>query len=390
MLTRFVPSVAPAREAVGGEPAAIEDVRCVVRLRGAGGIREHIVGTDAHGNVVVTGDRGRLGQRARGELAFHDTATSGRVLEMDTDALYIFDLQTMEMLPDAPGPNDALYVYGVLYGPYPEYVDAPVVPVEGQLTVTRADLLGGLVDGAAMAFAYPPDEHGSRCVHAMLPGERGDAIETGRGVILGLPLVPTWLPECPLSNDVVVAQLIYDVLSALRADLGVTQPLPVPNRAALEAELIAQGWTIEGDEATRAKKGFMASLRGSEKKQLPRQGTLDELVAEARAVLSRMSGVPTPEAQALRRRMQRMQTAPVSPKIPVAAAPPPSLPARAQPVPKVRTDKSEWMKDFVDAHRAPSRPAPRVSTPARAVSHKATPAWMEDFAPAKPSDDSDE
>jgi hypothetical protein len=167
--------------------------------------------------------------------------------------------------------------------------------------------------------------------------------------------------------------------------------LPVPNRAALEAELISQGWTIEGDEATRAKKGFMASLRGSDKKHLPRQGTLDELVAEARVVLDRMSGVPTPEAQALRRRMQRTQTAAVSAKIPVAAAPPPQpLPARAQPVPKVRTEKSEWMKDFVDAHRAPSRPAPRVSSPARAVSHKATPAWMEDFAPDKPNDDSDE
>src|SRR6185503_12336760 len=75
VLTRFVPSVAPAREAVGGEPAAIDDVRCVVRARGAGGIRELVIGTDAHGDVIVTGDRGRLGQRARGELAFHETAS---------------------------------------------------------------------------------------------------------------------------------------------------------------------------------------------------------------------------------------------------------------------------------------------------------------------------
>ncbi|HUS28331.1 MAG TPA: hypothetical protein VMZ53_07475 [Kofleriaceae bacterium] len=381
MLTRFVPSVAPAREPVGGEPAAIEDVRCVARVRGAGGIRELVVGTDANGNVIVTADRGRLGQRARGELAFHETAASGRVLELDTDALYIFDLQTMEMLPDAPGPNDALYVYGLMYGPYPEFADAEVVAVEGQLTVTRADFLGGLVDGVATTFVYPPDAHGSRCVHALLPGERADVIDTGKGVILALPLVPTWLPECPLSNDLVVAQLVYDVLVALRADLGVTQQLPVPNRAALEAELVAQGWTIEGDEATRGKKGLLGALRG-EKKQLPRQGTLDELVAEARAALSRMSNVPTPEAHALRRRMQRMQPAQVSPKIPAPVVQPP-LPPRAQPVPKVKTDKSEWMKDFVDAHRSPSRPTPRVSAPARAVSHKATPAWMEDFAPTK-------
>ncbi|HTL37033.1 MAG TPA: hypothetical protein VL326_28055 [Kofleriaceae bacterium] len=364
----------------------------MVRLRGVGGVRELIVGTDAHNNVIVTGDdRMRLGQRARREVAFHETASDAR-LELDTDALYIFDLQTIEMLPDAPGPNDALYVYGLLYGPYPDNVDVAVVAVEGQLTITRADLLGGLVDGALISFAYPPDAHGSRFVHALLPGERADVIDTGKGVILALPLVPTWLPECPLSNDLVVAQLVYDVLSALRADLGVKQPLPVPNRAALEAELVAQGWTIDParDEAVRAKKGFMSSLRGSEKKHLPRQGTLDELIEEARAALARMPNVPTPEAVALWRRKQRSttQTSQASPKIPAPVRlPAEPLPPRTQPTPKLRTEKSEWMKDFVDAHRAPSRPAPRVSTPARAVSHKATPAWMEDFAPAKPDDD---
>jgi hypothetical protein len=397
VLTRFVPSVVQERERehAPGDAAAIEDVRCIARVRGGGGIRELVIGTDAAGNVIVTGERDKLGPRARGEIAFHETASSGRRLELDTDALFIFDLQTMEMLPDAPGPNDALYVYGLVYGPYPAHADVPVLPVEGQLTVTRADLLGGLVDGMATAFAYPPDVHGSRFVHALLPGERADVIESGNGVILALPLVPTWLPECPVANDVVVAQLIYDVLNALRVDLGVaagTPPLPVPNRAALEAELLAQGWTIEGDVAERAKKGLLSALRGSEKRRLPRQGTLDELVTEARAALGKMPNVPTPEAIALRRRMQRMQPMAVggTPRIPMsvpstpapAAAP---LPARA-PVPKVRADRSEWMKDFVDAHRSPSRPTPRVSTPARAVSHRATPAWMDDFAGAEPRD----
>lgn len=274
VLTRFVPSGAPPREAVGGEPAAIEDVRCVARVRGDGGVRELVIGTDAHGNVVVTNDRGRLGQRARGELAYHDTATSGRTLELHAEPIYIFDLQTVEMLPDAPGPNDPLRVHGVMYGPYSEYDDGAVVPVEGQLTVTRADLLGGLVDGMATAFAYSPDEHGSRCVHALLPGECADVIDTGKGVILALPLAPTWMPDCPLSNDLVVAQLVHDVLGALRADLGVTP----------------------------AKHGFMSFLRGHGKKKLPEQGTLDELVEAARAALARMAEAPTPEAVALSRR----------------------------------------------------------------------------------------
>jgi hypothetical protein len=38
------------------------------------------------------------------------------------------------------------------------------------------------------------------------------------------------------------------------------------------------------------------------------------------------------------------------------------------------------MKDFVDAHRAPGKPAPRVVAPSRAVTAKKTPAWMDDFA----------
>src|SRR5689334_4305837 len=100
-------------------------------------MRELIVGTDANGGIVVTAERERLGQRARGELAFHEAA-SGRVLGLDTDTLYVFDLQAIEVLPDAPGPNGALYVYGLMYGPYPAHADMPVVAVEGQLTVTRA------------------------------------------------------------------------------------------------------------------------------------------------------------------------------------------------------------------------------------------------------------
>jgi hypothetical protein len=39
------------------------------------------------------------------------------------------------------------------------------------------------------------------------------------------------------------------------------------------------------------------------------------------------------------------------------------------------------MKDFVDAHRAPGKPAPRVVSPSRAVAPKKQgPAWMDDFA----------
>lgn len=375
-LARFIPSVSSATPIA--PPEAIENIRAVVQL----GSGTQIVATDANGRVIVTTDRDALPQRARAQLAYHEVASAGRALELNAQELYIFDLQTIEMLPDAPGLNDALYVYGLMYAPRAK------APVEGQLTVTRADLLGALVDGVQNAFLYPPDAHGSRAAHALLPGDRADVLALGRGIILALPLAPTWLPECPLSNDLVAAQLLYDVLAALRRELGVKDPLPVPSRATIEAELVAQGWKIEGDEAVRAKStGLLGALRGSEKKRLPRQGTLDELVAEARAVLANLPGVPTAEAVALRARIGGSQRI----KIPITPAPV-QLPPATQPRPRVESDRGAWMKDFVDAHRAPSRPPPRVSTPARAISKDATPPWMEDFAePATPGEhDEDE
>jgi hypothetical protein len=393
MLSRFVASTGSPRGPVVDDPTTIEDVRCVVRLPGG---REVVIATELGGGVRVLGDRGRLAQRARTQLSFHDVA-SGHVLELDADELHVFDLHTVEMLPDAPGVNDALYLYGAMRGPYPAKLDAPVASVDGQLTVTRADLLGGLVDGVAKAFRYAPEPHGSRCVCALLPGERADVIDTGRGIVLALPLAPGWLLDCPVPNDLIVAQMLYDVLSAMRTEprIGLDDALPVPDRASYEQTLVAAGWRIEGDEAVRAKgRGIFGSLlKGDERRKLPRQGTLEELVAEAAAVLSRMPDVPTAEARSLRHRVAHatgralplvsspIRAVPVSPAaavLPSHAAPPVATAAVAA-RPRVATDRSEWMKDFVDAHRSPSRPAPRLSTPARAVAPAAQPTWMDDF-----------
>jgi hypothetical protein len=221
-------------------------------------------------------------------------------------------------------------------------------------------------------------------------------IDGGRGIVVALPLVPSWLLEIPQSNDLVVAQLLYDVLVPLRAELGESEALPVPNRAAVEQELVSQGWRIEGDEAVRPKgSGLIGSLR-SEKKPLPRQGSVEELAAIAKAALAKLTAsgwAPTPEARAIARRTEKRSApipASVSAPIPQPTpAPAPVVPPRAVPRPRVTAaDRTEWMKDFVDAHRAPARPTPRVSTPARAVSKTATPEWMKDFEdPVKPDDE---
>jgi hypothetical protein len=408
MLTRFVASAGSRRDPIADDPATVEDVRCLVRLRGSRGERELVIATELGGGIRVFGDRDRLPHRARAQLAFHEVA-SGRVLELDADELHVLDLQTLELLPDAPGPNDALYLYGAMRGPYPAVLGEPAAAVDGQLTVTRADLLGGLIDGVGHAFAYAPDAHGARCVHALLPGARAAEIDRGHGIVLALPLVPGWLLDGAVPNDLVVAQILHDVLGALRADLGTqadAAPLPVPSRAALERRLVAAGWRIEGDEAVRAKRrGILGSLlKGEDRWALPRQGTLDELVAEAKAVLARVPDVPTAEAVALRRRSARPASAPgpvatvptvavagiphvvaaIAPPGPAASAPGPSAPR-----PRVATERTEWMKDFVEAHRSPARPPPRLATPARAISPAAIPPWMADFDEPDPPSDPD-
>lgn len=372
----------------------IEEVVAEVRL----GAVEMIVGVDGGGRLraIEASARRALPSRAQSQLAFHEVA-SDRTVAVDAGELYLFDLQMVELLRDAPGLNDPLYLYGTLRGPYPGALDTETVAVEGQLTVSRGDLLAALIDGVDRAFFYERSESGARCVHALLAGETTDVIDSGRGLILAFPLAPTSLMG-GFANDLIVAQIFHDVLVAMRAELGVTGPMPIPNRKALEDKLEADGWTIEGDTATRQPggRGVVAAILGrSERRGLPRQATLEEYVAEATAMLARI-GAPTPTTAALRRRTAHRAEARVIPRPIVPDPPPPPVPV-STPRPRVETPASEWIQDFVDAHRAPGRPAPELRRPARAVAPgpERDPDWMDDFgdapeaepAPNKPAPD---
>jgi hypothetical protein len=400
MLSRFVPSPTSSPQPCVDDVALVEDVRCLVRLRGSRGSHDLIVGSQADNELtVVEHDRARLSQRVQAQLAFHEVAAA-RMLTLDVAELWVFDLQVLELLMDAPGLDDPMYLYGKLRGPYPASASGSMT-IEGQLTVTRSDLLRALIEGTEHAFMYRPDSSGSRCVHALLPGERADLIDDGHGVVVALPLAPVWSLESSAANDRVVAQLFYDVLCALNKELGEPDELPVPSRANVAAELEAQGWTVEGDVATRTtRSGLLGTLLpDKQKKQLPREGKLEEYVAAARAALGKI-GTPSRESLALRRRCEQAPSALRTPNVPKSAEPPAptetSLPR--QPRPQVAASPTDWMKDFVHQHEAPGKPKPRVVAPARVVGaqigKRAAPAWMEDFAPApagpKENDDDDE
>src|SRR5262245_1927384 len=116
------------------DPALIDDVVAVIRLDGRPGRRELVIGTDLGGRlrVIDASARRALPARAQAQLASHEVASS-RTLTLDASELYLFDLQMVELLRDAPGLGDPLYLYGALRGPYPAALDAETGAVDGQL-----------------------------------------------------------------------------------------------------------------------------------------------------------------------------------------------------------------------------------------------------------------
>jgi len=377
--------------------------------------REWLVATDALGNLLALPDESRdqFPETVQAELAFHEICARPAKRLLAAVDFFLFYVQLLEQPAEAPGLNDPVYLYGTLFGPYPA-AGAPPPGVEGQLTATRADLLDGLVRGAAHAFCYarPSGDDGPalRCLHLMLPGDREAETRGGSGVVLAYPLLPPQLILNEVANEIVVSQLLYDTLSAFAEDLAREQidhplrgkTLPVPSRLALEDQLRAQGYDIRGDAAARKVEagegfqGFLASVFGSlmgEELALPPEGAVDDFLGLARLTLDALPGWPSPRAAALRSLVRAAPPEAYRPaarprpsppvRIPAASAPavPPPAPERAAtPAAAGRREPPAWMQDFIVAHQRPGAPPPRVTPTAPSPPAAAGPEWMTDFS----------
>jgi hypothetical protein len=374
-------------------PGDIRDVLAIVTLHTEGATRELVIGLD-EGRVIRVVATRELPSRARAQLAHHERVRPR--IDIHADELYVMDVQAVERLPDAPGADDPLFLYGVLRGPYPDALLDGVYGIEGQLATARGPLLDGLAFGIQRSFVYEVGHCGTSCTHAALPVD----IDASGSVVLAFPLVPMGDDG---SNELVAAQLIHEVLGALRTDLGddlASDPVPVPNRAQYERDLVAAGWTIRGDTAIhRGGKSRFASLFAPARKQkLPRQIALADYVPLVAAQLARLPGWPEPERRALHHKLGL--TAPERPRAPrpapqgsfeVRGAPAPPAPRNQQSKKKKTKRKNrtvatgltaprreEWIKDLVDEHAEPGRPKPRVARPARAAG-ASIPGWMLDY-----------
>jgi hypothetical protein len=386
--------------------------------------RELAVAVDCLGNLqaLPLDDFDTLPDRARTELAYHEMSGGGQRRLLEATEFFLFRPDLLEQPAGTPGWNDPVYLYGALYGPWPATDRKQATGIEGQLTITRGDLLEGLVRGAGHAFRYAGSAGGgaggvkdARCFHLLLPGDREEEIRRGSGIVLAYPLLPAELILTDVSNEFVVSQLLYDILIALKEDLEreqIVHPLrstvlPVPSRMTLERQLMAQGYEIKGGAAVKKAEagggfqGLLATVFGplmSDRLELPPEGEADDFLHLAGSALNTLPGWPSPRIVALRscvkpapaeayRNALRRRAA----EAPQIRIPQPSLIQRHTQVRPVRpiNEPPDWMQDFITAHREPGAPAPRLTSTAELNRKSASSAesgaqeldWMKDFAP---------
>lgn len=385
--------------------------------------REWVVTIDSAGYLKATdGEKlGALPTEVQQDLAFNEVIGTAASRTLDSSHVYLFYLEALEQPPETPGLNDPVYLYGILYGPYPSSSNESARGIEGQLTVNRIDMLAGLVDSAKFAFNYQSVISGTqtqRCFNLLLPGDREEEIAQGKGLVMAYPLMPAEVVMGEPWNEIVVSGLIFDLLSALKEDLEkekINHPLrnttiPVPNRAWVEQQLESNGWSVKGNTATRlpgANAGIpkmMSYALGTlikDKMTIPPQGSIDDYIALAESTIKHLPGFPPTRLKALRNRVRavsaearaqgsRSKSAPSSPaRLPTGQAFPPQM--GNAPAPR----KADWMQDFINKHRSSGAAETRLtmmSGLARTAQAKpaqnttktdskliAKPDWMSDF-----------
>ena len=406
----FVPHAASAAEPVRSDASEMIHVVDAFRLEAPHLLeQEWVVGIDAVGNVhvVPASDRELLPASTRAQLTHHEVASGRTPRRIASAELYFFAVELVEHPANAEGFNDPVYLYGHLSGPWPG--DAPM-RVPGQLTVTRGDVLAGLVHGAADAFHYvqtPESPAAPRGYHALLPGDRPERLAEGRGLVLAWPAVPPELQVGNASNGPMVARILHDVLTQLQEDArahGGPAPLagmelPVPSRAMAIADLEMRGYEVKGDMAIlrRNHPGLltrMAEWLRAEKVKLPAEAGAPGFLEVARQALTALPGWPNETERVLRALVRAGGGAPIAKGTPLPMAVAPvarrPLPPREPPKPP-RPD--DWMRDFLDAHAAahPGGAQPKLTraksaaTPPPAPAKPGKPTWMADFGGATPA-----
>jgi hypothetical protein len=362
--------------------ALLGDVLDAFRWTAAGKTADVAVVRDLAGGLQLRG-LDALSTSAKAAISHHELASAG-LRTVAAEGLWLLDAEAMEQVPDTPGANDPIYLRGRISGPW----GPGAVRASGRLALTRADLLAGIVEEEPHAFrlAQAPSNGGTaaRCLHAAVPGGRAGDIARGEAYILAYPLVPFELQPSDAANEAFIAQLIHDVLGALRTDLKgarsahwlTREVLPVPSRADLVDQLAREGWEIRGNTAVHRVvprggfTGFLSMALGSDydrKIALPPEASPAAFMALAARMVASFPGFPDERAQAMTRRvgagpaMRFTQPITIPPQSTPASldrrlAASPAFPARPA------GEREDWEREFERAFAEPGAPPGRRVT----------------------------
>lgn len=405
----FVPHAASPAEPVSSDPSSVVHAMDAFRLEtGHPGEQEWLVCTDIEGNVLAlpASEREHLPPSTRAQLTHHEVASGRTPRRLAASEFFVFLVELVEHPADAEGVNDPVYLYGTLVGPWP---GPSPMRIPGQLTVSRGDVLSGLVQGAIDAFHYvqdPESRVAPRSYHALLPGDRPERLAQGQGLVLAYPAVPAELQTHNAANHTLVASILHDVLTQLQENAReqggpkalAELELPVPSRAMAIADLEMRGYEVKGDVAVlrRNHPGLVnriAEWLRAEKVKVPPEASASEFLEIARRALDALPGWPSDTERTLRALVRPGNaTAPRPGIIPPMAASPSDPVQRQLPPrpPQAPTRPSDWMQDFLDAHSRPGGAKPKISgSRAKPPPRPAAPApkqtsssseWMNDFA----------
>jgi hypothetical protein len=174
--------------------------------------------------------------------------------------LFIGTFAAMEQLAATEGLNDSVTVFCQAQALI-QMDGQPTVEAtnqDGHCTIGRLDLLWAYSQSLAARFAMPGSEP-AWAYHLLVPLAPAPQISQGGGLGLLYPVLdPAHFHN--LDTGTILLRIGYELLLHLQHDLAAVQPdhpfavqaLPVPSRQRLEAELVADGYQVQGDLAFRS------------------------------------------------------------------------------------------------------------------------------------------
>jgi len=365
-------------------------------LGGARTPRRVVVARDLTGELHVVDEDGPAGlpDALRRDIGRHEIARGERPRLLDADEVWLLVIDLLEQPADSPGTNDPVHLYGRLSGPWGPPSSTPRA-CNGQLTVTRGDLLRAFAESAGQPFLVD----GGAILHALLPGDRVEDVAAGRGIVLAYPLLPLDAGGLDGGNEACVVQVFDGLVRALQYDLRTqagsssfaARLLPVVDRRAEEARLEAEGFAVDGDVAER-KTGFLSK----ERRPVAREWTVADVPVVAREALGAL-GSAFPDARSAALWLRTQARAPSIPSLPRTPATTTATTTEPRPKPATvveqpfRRREPDWMNDFAApagsptprrtpvAPTTPPAPAPPPSPSSNVSTLRARPDWMKDF-----------